>query len=222
MALALLSSMLNKAEDWSYRLENTNPCRAVRMNRRNHLERFLSPEELQRLGTVLAKERASDQPMRALAAKVVTLLALTGCRRGEILGLHWNDIHGTRLKLRYGKTGPRMVWMGDEARAVLDTCPRHKEVPWVFWKPIGKKPIRDIHHYWSEFREEAGLRDFRLHDLRHNFASHAAMNKETLPMIGRLLGHVCIQSTSRYAHLDDGHALDAAEQIGVAVERMLG
>jgi integrase len=58
--------------------------------------------------------------------------ALTGCRRGEILGLRWQDVHGIRLKLRHGKTGPRMVWMGDDARTVWDTCPRCKEVLWVF------------------------------------------------------------------------------------------
>jgi integrase len=62
----------------------------------------------------------------------------------------------------------------------------------------------------------------RLHDLRHTFASHAAMNKETLPMIGRLLGHSNPQSTARYAHLGDDHLLDAAEQIGATIERMLG
>lgn len=222
MTLALLNAMLNKAEVWGYRLENTNPCRAVRMNRRNHLKRFLSHEEMQRLGTVLTRERASDKPMWALAAKAVTLLALTGCRRGEILGLHWQDVHGIRLKLRHGKTGPRMVWMGDDARAELDTCPRYKGVPWVFWNPTLSQPVKDLHKYWNKFRDDAGLRDFRLHDLRHNFASHAAMNKETLPMIGRLLGHARVQSTARYAHLDDGHALEAAEQIGAAVERMLG
>jgi len=127
-----------------------------------------------------------------------------------------------RLKLRHGKTGPRMVWMGDDARAVFDTCPRYKEVPWVFWNLTSRRPVTDLHNYWEQFRDSAGLRDFRLHDLRHNFVSHAAINKETLPMIGRLLGHACIQSTSPYAHLDDGHALEAAEQIGAAVERMLG
>lgn len=47
------------------------------------------------------------------------------------------------------------------------------------------------------------------------------MNKETLPMIGRLLGHSNPQSTARYAHLDDEHVLGAAEQIGAAIERML-
>ncbi len=47
------------------------------------------------------------------------------------------------------------------------------------------------------------------------------MSQETLPMIGRLLGHSEIQSTARYAHLDDAYLLDAAEQIGAAIERML-
>ena len=222
MALGLLNLMLNKAEDWGYRLENTNPCRVVRMNRRRACERFLSHEELERLGAVLAKERESDHAMRSLAAKAATLFILTGCRRGEILGLHWKDIHGARIKLRHGKTGPRMVWLGDEARAILDTIPRHDKIPWVFWNTPYRRPMQTIDTYWRQFRDEAGLPGLRVHDLRHTFASHAAMSKETLPMIGRLLGHATVQSTARYAHLDDGHVLEAAEQIGAAVERMMG
>ena len=114
MALGLLSLMLNKAEAWGYRLENTNPCRVVRMNRRRQCERFLTHEELARLGLVLARARDGDHAMRSLAAKAATLLLLTGCRRGEILGLHWKDIHGTRIKLRHGKTG--LAWSGWETR----------------------------------------------------------------------------------------------------------
>ncbi|XAP78918.1 tyrosine-type recombinase/integrase [Citromicrobium bathyomarinum] len=221
MALGLLNLMLNKAEDWGYRLENTNPCRVVRMNRRRACERFLSHEELERLGTVLAKERESDHAMCSLAAKAATLFILTGCRRGEIMGLHWKDIHGARIKLRHGKTGPRMVWLGDEARAVIDTIPRHDKIPWVFWNTPYRRPMRSIDAYWRKFRDEAGLPGLRVHDLRHTFASHAAMNKETLPMIGRLLGHANAGSTARYAHFDDDHVLEAAEQIGKVVHRML-
>jgi integrase len=55
----------------------------------------------------------------------------------------------------------------------------------------------------------AGLRDFR-HTIAI-FASHAAKGRESLPMIGKLLGHRCIKSTARYAHLDDAHLIDAAE-----------
>ena len=220
MALGLLSLMLNKAEAWGYRLENTNPCRVVRMNRRRQCERFLTHEELARLGLVLARARDGDHAMRSLAAKAATLLLLTGCRRGEILGLHWQDIHGTRIKLRHGKTGPRMVWLGNEARAIIDTIPRYEKIPWMFWNTPYRRPMRAIDTFWRQFREQAGLPGLRVHDLRHTFASHAAMNKETLPMIGRLLGHASVQSTARYAHLDDEHVLDAAEQIGAAIARM--
>src|SRR5690606_41428308 len=67
------------------------------------------------------------------------------------------------------------------------------------------KPMGAIHHIWTPLVERIGLGKLRIHDLRHTFASHAAMNKETLPMIGRLLGHANHQSTARYAHLDDEH-----------------
>lgn len=220
--MSILNNMLNKAESWGYRLENTNPCRGVRLNRKRKCERFLSLTELERLGEVLARMRAGDDRAKSLAATAVALLLLTGCRVGEILGLQWQDVRGNRLKLRDSKTGPRVVWLGDEARALIAGLPRHKNIPWLFWSPRYRKPWRTIDHYWHEIRAEAGLRSVRLHDLRHTFASHAAMNKETLPMIGRLLGHANPQSTARYAHLDDEHVLDAAEQIGAAIERMLG
>lgn len=219
--MSILNNMLNKAESWGYRLENTNPCRAVRLNRKRRCERFLSRAELERLGEVLAGMRAGEDPVRSIAATAVALLLLTGCRAGEITSLQWQDVRGNRLKLRDSKTGPRTVWLGDEARALIDSLPRHKKIVWLFWNWRYRKPLRNITHYWHEIRAEAGLHRVRLHDLRHTFASHAAMNKETLPMIGRLLGHTNPQSTARYAHLDDEHVLDAAEQIGAAIERML-
>jgi integrase len=167
--------MLSKAEGWGYRLENTNPCRSVRQNRRRKCERFLSIAELERLGAVLAKERAGEDKVRPIAATAVTLLLLTGCRVGEVLGLQWPDVRGNRLKLRDSKTGPRTVWLGDEARALIGTLPRHPKIPWLFWNWRYRKPILTIFHQWDEFRQKAGLRDVRLHDLRHTFASHAAM-----------------------------------------------
>jgi integrase len=91
----------------------------------------------------------------------------------------------------------------------------------VFWNERFRRRFKTIDYYWHIIRTEAGLDGVRIHDLRHTFASHAAMSKETLPMIGRLLGHANHQSTARYAHLDDEHVLDAAEQIGAAIERMM-
>lgn len=219
--LTILANMLNKAESWGYRLENTNPCQAVRPNRKRRCERFLSNVELARLGKVLAKERAGAATFKAVMASAVTLLLLTGCRHGEVANLQWADVKGNRLKLRDSKTGPRTVWLGDEARKVIDSLPRYRNVPWLFWNPSYRKPVLCLSRHWYAIRDQAGLTGVRLHDLRHTFASHAAMSKETLPMIGRLLGHRSTQSTSRYAHLDDEHVLSAVEQIGAAIARII-
>lgn len=220
--MTILSSMMNKAEAWGYRLEKTNPCKAIRLNRKRRCDRFLSREELRRVGAVLGRVRTSDHPVRPIAATAITLMLLTGCRASEIMDLQWRDVRGNRLKLRDSKTGPRTVWMGDEARALIDSLPRYMKSPWLFWNRIYGRRLQTVDYYWKEFQAEAGLRGVRLHDLRHTFASHAAMSQETLPMIGRLLGHSKIHSTSRYAHFDDEHLLDAVGQIGAVIERMLG
>ena len=220
--MSILKHMLNKAESWGYRLENTNPCRAIRVNRKRACERFLSEPELERLGIVLAEARASRDKVIPMMATAITVLLLTGCRVGEVLGLHWGDVSGNRAKLRDSKTGPRTVWLGDEARELIAGLPRIKGVPWIFWNLRYRRPIETISHVWYDIRAKAGLPGVRLHDLRHTFASHAAMRSETLPMIGRLLGHATVQSTARYAHLDDGHIVDAAERIGAVIERAMG
>lgn len=173
--LDILKAMLNKAESWGYRLENTNPCRGIRPNRRRQCERFLSIAELSRLGGILAEVRAGEDNVRSVAATAITLLILTGCRRGEILGLQWQDVRGNRLKLRDSKTGPRTVWLGDDARALIDALPRYRNTPWLFWNVKLGRPIATINHIWRDVRENAGLPNVRLHDLRHTFASHAAM-----------------------------------------------
>ena len=109
-------------------------------------------------------------------------------------------------------------WLGQEAVELLANFNRIAKVPWMFWNQRTRKPFTAVQTAWEHARDAAGLRDFRLHDLRHTFASHAAMGRESLPMIGKLLGHSCAKSTARYAHLDDAHLLDAAETIGAAIE----
>ncbi|MBB4860190.1 integrase [Novosphingobium chloroacetimidivorans] len=219
--LEILKNMLNKAEVWGYRLENTNPCRSVRPNKRRQCERFLSAEELARFGNVLAELRASDNLTIRSGCAVITLLLLTGCRYREILTLQWQDVKGNRLLLRDSKTGPRTVWLGSASREVIDSLPRHAKIPWLFWNYQYRRPMKSIQHLWETILGRAALGKLRIHDLRHTFASHAAMSKETLPMIGRLLGHANHQSTARYAHLDDEHLLDAAQQVGDAVHKLL-
>lgn len=57
-------------------------------------------------------------------------------------------------------------------------------------------------HIWRRIRDEAGLGDVRLHDLRHTYASVALLNGETVPTIAKLLGHRNTDTTLKYTHLN--------------------
>ena len=192
---SILAAMFAKAEAWGDRPEGSNPCQGIRLNRRRKMERFLSVQELKRLGDALEEERAV-YPVHTAA---VLLILFTGCRASEILGLHWSDIRGRRLHLRDSKTGPRTVWIGDEGRAVLDGIERRRKVDWVFYNWSLGRPIGTLEYYWARIRERTGFSTLRLHDLRHTYASRAAALSETLPMIGKLLGHaeVCRRRDTR-------------------------
>ena len=143
-----------------------------------------------------------------------------GARLGEIRDLHWDWFNPPRLILPDSKTGAKVIWLNSQALAIIDAEPRIERCRYVFPDRRRTAPL-SLDAWWPKFRRKCALPNVRIHDLRHIFASHAAMNKETLPMIGRLLGHANHQSTARYAHLDDDHILDAAQQIGDAIERMM-
>ena len=214
--MAILHAAFMRAEAWGYRPDGTNPCRGVRLNRQRKMERFLSTEELCRLGATLARQPGRDR----VKVAAVTLLALTGCRIGEVLALKWSDVRGLRLQLRDSKTGPRTVWIGEEGRAVLDGLDRRRGVELVFYDPERGQAVT-LYHFWGRLRVEADLPKVRLHDLRHTFASRAAAMSETMPVIGKLLGHKHPHTTQRYTHFDDADVLAVSERIGVAIGAMM-
>ena len=74
-----------------------------------------------------------------------------------------------------------------------------------------------LDHVWFAVRARARLEDVRLHDLRHTFASRALALGETLPIIGKLLGHSDIETTARYAHLARESIHEAAEKIAESI-----
>ena len=202
-ALEMLVKMFNLAEAWELRPPGKNPCRFVRRYKvQAQHERFLTAEELGRLGRALDAAPAERLASRHAAA-AIRLLVLTGCRRNEILGLRWEDVDfdAGELRLRDTKTGARVVPLTPPAAEVLEDLPRVSGNPWVF--PGRKRGThqRNINDSWDRIRKRAGLDGVRLHDLRHTFASRALAMGESLSMIGKLLGHTQVQTTARYAHL---------------------
>ena len=213
--LPVLSVMMRQAELWDLRPQGSNPCRNMRRYKITPRERFLSLDELKRLGFVL--DHADDRQ----AAAVVRLLLFTGARSSEITGLRWDWIRGTRAVLPDSKTGPKAVQLPPPARAVLNGLPR--EGRFVFPNRTGDGPMKDLGLRWQKLRSLAGLDDVRIHDCRHTFASHAVMSGLDLYTVGRLLGHADTASTERYAHLADEHVREAAGRIsGIVHDAMTG
>ena len=213
-SLPIFSVIMREAERMGLRPKGSNPCRGIRRYRRKGRERFLSHDEIRRLSTRLSAH--AERWPRQVAT--VRLLLLTGCRKNEILTLRWSDYRDGHFFLRDSKTGPRTVWLSQPARRILDTLDRKSR--WVF--PVshggGPRTAGWLDCFWYRVRAEAGLRDVRLHDLRHTHASLALRQGETVLAIGKLLGHRSPETTLKYTHVDDDTVMDAAETVGAVLE----
>ena len=213
-----LSHMYKLAEGWGMVAEGVDPCRSVAKYPARRRERFLTEAEFERLGRALdeAEIRGGASP-GAVAA--IRLLMLTGCRKNEILTLRWRDVDTDvrELTLADAKTGPRAVPLPPSAVRLLAGLVRRPGNPWVI---PGHKPgthMRDIDGAWQTLRGRAKLNDVRLHDLRHSYASRALALGESLPMIGKLLGHSQLETTARYAHLARDSVHEAAARIAESI-----
>ncbi len=217
-AVKTLSHMYVLAEEWGAAAGGTNPCRAITMYPGRRRERFLTDAEFERLGRALDEAgRLGGASPAAVAA--IRLLALTGCRKNEILTLRWEDVdlRAAELKLADAKTGPRRVALSPGAARLLAEIPRAAGNPWVLPGRGKSRPLRSIDDAWRIVRERADLDDVRLHDLRHSYASRALALGETLPMIGKLLGHSQMETTARYAHLARDSVRESAARIADSI-----
>ena len=156
--LPVLSVMMRQAELWDLRSQGSNPCRNMRRYKTTPRERFLSLDELKRLGFVL--DHAEDRQ----DAAAIRLLLFTGARSSEITGLRWDWIRCTRAVLPDSKTGPKTIQLPPPARAVLNGLPR--EGRFLFPNSTGDGPMKDLGLRWQKLRGLAGLGDVRIHDCR--------------------------------------------------------
>jgi integrase len=221
--LEIISKMFSLAEMWGLRPEGTNPRKHIKKYPEEKRERFLSAAELRRVGEAL-REMEDEGIELSSAIAAVRLLILTGCRLGEIMTLKWEyvDFAGKALRLPDSKTGAKVVHLGQPAIKVLEKVERVEKNPWVI---VGTKPgarLSDLQPFWQRVRARAGLKDVRIHDLRHTFASTAVAAGQGLPMIGKLLGHTQVQTTARYAHLAADPVKDAAERVASNLAQAIG
>ena len=217
-SIPVLSVMMRMAELWGYRPHNSNPCKNTRRYPMKPKERFLTPGEMARLNAVLTR----DEFWCPHIVAVVRLLMLTGCRLGEIAALEWDWIKGKRIHLPDSKSGPRTVWLSSAARAVIDAIPRYSDdCPYLFPARPATRHIDNFATQWDRIRNEAGLPGLRIHDLRHSWASTAAMNGVDMVTVAKLLGHALVETTEHYVHLSDQSVADAADRVSGRIHAAL-
>ncbi len=221
--LEVISKMFSLAEMWGLRPDGSNPRKHIKKYAEEKRERFLSPAELKRVGDVLREmeDEGIELPYAIAAAR---LLILTGCRLGEIMTLQWEhvDLAGKALRLPDSKTGAKVVHLGQPAIDVLTGIKKVDKNPWVIVGTLPGARLTDLQPFWQRVRARAGLKDVRIHDLRHTFASTAVAAGQGLPMIGKLLGHTQVQTTARYAHLAVDPVKIAAESVSNTLQQALG
>ena len=244
--LAVISSMYGFAGKQGLVSEDCNPARKIERYKEKGRERFLSVEELERLGAAIRKaetegidwqinpngkmkhvpKRRRKTVIDQHAAAALRLLIFTGARVGEILNLKWEHVDFERglLLLPDSKSGKKTIVLNAPALEVLVNLPRIGSYV-IAGETAGQKdekPRKDLKRPWKAVRQEAGLEDLRLHDLRHNFAAFGAGGGLGLPIIGKLLGHKQPQTTARYAHLDADPLRKAANAIGERLVHAMG
>lgn len=187
-------------------------------------ERFLSFHEIQRLGAALETLKAKGANTKAI--EIISLWAMTGCRRNEIAGLKWSevDLANDRLVLEDTKTGRSVRPLGGPAsKLIAEIRQRAQDVSgYVFPAESGSGFYQGTKGVWAKAIKLAGLPEVSPHILRHTLGSMASSSGESLLMVGSLLGHSNSRSSATYAHMAHTPSQRAADRVAGDVALALG
>jgi integrase len=246
--LAVVGTLYGFAAKRKLVRDGFNPARGIEKYPEKGRERFLTSDELGRLGDAIreaetiglpwtvddTKPKAKHAPKEAnrrtvidpFAAAAIRLLLLTGARLREILGLKWEYVDFERglLLLPDSKTGAKSIILNAPALSVLAGLKRVGAYV-IAGQAAGtqdEKPRADLNRPWRSIAARAGVVGMRIHDLRHTHASFGAGAGLGLPIIGKLLGHARASTTQRYAHLDTDPLRRASDHIGARLAAAMG
>jgi integrase len=246
--LSLLSHLFSWAIEKKKIAPRDNPARSIELFSEKSRERFLTSEELGRLGDAIREAESVGIPYEVdetrqtakhapkpenrftvispFSAAAIRLLLLTGARLREILDLRWTDVDLQRglLFLSESKTGKKTLILNAPAMLILSTLPRIGVFVIAGQSAGGQDETArsDLSKPWRAITKRAGLEGLRLHDLRHTHASIGVGASVGLPIIGKLLGHTNPDTTQRYAHLADDPVRRASERIGSDIAAAMG
>ena len=221
--LGLFGGILSYARD-ELGIIDVNPAHGIKKPKDGKRTRRLTEEEYRTLGRIL-REAVADGPY-ATAAEMIAVLATTGCRRGEIIGIRWSEIDegNSMLCLEDSKEGQSIRPLGlpvleyfEKLRAANGT----ESSPYVFPGHDEETPFGAFPKHWLKIFSGTELEGLTAHVLRHSFASMANDLGFTEITIAALLGHASGSITSRYVHVLDAALIMAADTVSGYIKALL-
>ena len=215
-ALVLLRYGFELAIRWKEPGVEVNPVKEIKnIKDDNKLERYLCGKQAKVLMQAVA------QSSNAMLQHIVLFLIYTGARKNEVLQACWQDVDWQKSSWRIPKTKSGKVRHVPLSRGALELLNKlqnqvkleHMGKRAIFANPETGKPFISFFYSWNSARVRAGMPEFRIHDLRHSFASYLVNAGRSLYEVQELLGHADIKTTSRYAHLSRERLAQAVEHV---------
>ncbi len=198
-----------------------NPAHGIRKPKDNVRNRRLTEAEYRTLGEML--EEAAKDEKYAITVDIIHQIALTGCRRSEIIGLKWSEVDtdASCLRLADSKEGASIRPIGLPVVEFMDVRKRQKVGTYVFPGYGDDNAFGSFPNHWEQLFSKSPLSDITPHVLRHSFASIANDLGFTEVTIAALVGHSKGSVTSKYIHTLDTALIMAADTISGYIQGLL-
>ena len=199
----------------------SNPAHGLRKPKDNLRQRRLSEAEYRTLGEMLRK--AAEEEKYAMTVDIIRQIALTGCRRSEMIGLKWTeaDTEAICLRLEDSKEGESIRPIDLPVVEYLEQRHTGDVGTYVFPGRGEDNAFGSFPNHWEQLFKDSALSDVTPHVLRHSFASIANDLGFTEVTIAALVGHAKGSVTSKYIHTLDTALIMAADTISGYIQGLL-
>jgi len=214
--IALIRHALKKAIRWGY--IDQNPAQGIEGFSETKRDRYITDQEFEAI-----KKAARDHDKSRHLEDIVDVLYHTAQRSGRILALGWKQINLKERTITFEQVSqtkrvPQSIWINDPLLALLSKLRLKRGASkivssWVFHKDDGS-PYRSIKTAWTTACRKAGVKDARIHDIRHKAITDMVKAGFSLEFVGRVAGHSTPSTTHRYAHLSVESTKAALESLG--------
>lgn len=203
--LEQLKTAFRMAIDNDYLLKN--PCKNIKkFPVKNYSVRYLKEDEEKRLFKALPDY-----------LKGIVIVALnTGLRKSNILELKWEQVNFDFkfIEILENKGNKHiMLPLNDTLYNFFIKTPEVERIGYIFINPETGSPYKDIKKAWQTALKQAGIENFRFHDLRHTVGTRLAKENVPVNIIKEILAHSDVKTTMRYVHCTQGAKLDALNKL---------